>query len=66
MKLTEKQIHLLFKIGVLIKGIDGALETIAGIALLLILHNGFIDAHHYLFNVGSFFGCERMDFACRA
>ena len=34
MKLTEKQIHLLFKIGVLIKGIDGALETIAGFALL--------------------------------
>jgi uncharacterized membrane protein len=34
MKLNEKQIHLLFKIGVLIKGIDGALETIAGIALV--------------------------------
>jgi len=34
MKLTEKQIHLLFKIGVLIKGIDGALEAMAGFALL--------------------------------
>lgn len=34
MKLTEKQIHLLFKIGVLLKGIDGALEAIAGFALL--------------------------------
>ena len=34
MKLTEKQIHLLFKMGVLIKGIDGALEAIAGFALL--------------------------------
>jgi uncharacterized membrane protein len=36
MKLTEKQIHLFFKIGVLIKGIDGTLEMIAGIALLFI------------------------------
>ena len=34
MKLNEKQIHLLFKIGVVIKGIDGALEAIAGFALL--------------------------------
>lgn len=33
MKLSQKQIHLLFKIGVLIKGIDGALETVAGVAL---------------------------------
>ena len=34
MKLTEKQIHLFFKIGVWSKGIDGALEAIAGFALL--------------------------------
>ena len=34
MKLTEKQIHLFFKIGVWSKGIDGALEMIAGFALL--------------------------------
>lgn len=34
MKLKEEQIHLLFKIGVVIKGIDGALEAMAGFALL--------------------------------
>jgi len=34
MKLTEKQIHLLFKIGVWSKAVDGALEMIGGIALL--------------------------------
>jgi uncharacterized membrane protein len=34
MKLTEKQIHLFFRIGVWSKGIDGALEVIAGFALL--------------------------------
>jgi uncharacterized membrane protein len=33
MKLKEEQIHLLFKIGVVIKGIDGALEAVAGFAL---------------------------------
>ncbi|HZI32646.1 MAG TPA: DUF2127 domain-containing protein [Candidatus Binatia bacterium] len=33
MKLNETQLHLLFKIGVVIKGIDGALEAIAGVAL---------------------------------
>lgn len=33
MKLKEAQLHLLFKIGVAIKGIDGALELAAGIAL---------------------------------
>lgn len=33
MKLKAEQIHFLFKIGVVIKGIDGALEAIAGIAL---------------------------------
>jgi len=33
MKLTEKQIHLFFKIGVWSKGIDGALEAIVGFAL---------------------------------
>jgi uncharacterized membrane protein len=33
-KLKPGQIHLLFKIGVVIKGIDGALEAIAGVALL--------------------------------
>lgn len=34
LKLKPEQIHLLFKIGVAIKGIDGVLETVAGIALL--------------------------------
>ena len=34
MKLKEEQIHLLFRIGVALKGIDGALEAIAGFALL--------------------------------
>lgn len=34
LKLKEKQIHLLFEIGVVIKGIDGALEVIGGVALL--------------------------------
>ena len=34
MKLTEKQIHLFFKIGVWSKVIDGTLEMIAGFALL--------------------------------
>ena len=34
MKMTQKQLHLLFKIGVWSKGIDGALEVIAGFALL--------------------------------
>jgi len=33
LKLKEEKIHLLFKIGVVIKGIDGALEVIAGFAL---------------------------------
>jgi uncharacterized membrane protein len=33
MKLKEEQIHFLFKIGVVIKGIDGALEAVAGSAL---------------------------------
>lgn len=34
LKLKEEQIHLLFKIGVMIKGIDGALQAVAGFALL--------------------------------
>jgi uncharacterized membrane protein len=34
LKLKEEQIHFLFKIGVVIKGIDGALEAMAGVALL--------------------------------
>jgi uncharacterized membrane protein len=34
MKLTHHQLHLLFKIGVWSKGIDGALEAIAGFTLL--------------------------------
>ena len=33
LKLKGEQIHLLFKIGVVIKGVDGALEAIAGFAL---------------------------------
>ena len=33
MKLKEEQIHFLFKIGVVIKGVDGALEAVAGVAL---------------------------------
>ena len=32
--MKEEQIHLLFKIGVVIKGIDGTLEAVAGFALL--------------------------------
>jgi uncharacterized membrane protein len=36
LKLKEEQIHFLFKIGVAIKGIDGALEAIAGFALFFI------------------------------
>jgi len=34
MNLTGKQIHLFFKIGVWSKGVDGALEMIAGVAIL--------------------------------
>jgi uncharacterized membrane protein len=34
LKLKEEQIHLLFKIGVALKGLDGALEAVAGFALL--------------------------------
>lgn len=34
MKLKEEQVHLFFRIGVVVKGIDGALEAAAGIALL--------------------------------
>lgn len=33
LKLKKEQLHLLFKIGVVIKGIDGFLELMAGIAL---------------------------------
>jgi uncharacterized membrane protein len=33
MKLKETHIHLLFKIGVVVKGIDGTLEVIGGFAL---------------------------------
>ncbi len=33
LRLTERQIHRLFKIGVLLKAIDGAIEAIAGTAL---------------------------------
>lgn len=32
LKLNEARLHLLFKVGVVIKGIDGALEILAGIA----------------------------------
>lgn len=35
MKLTEKQVHFLFKIGVWVKAVDGALEIIGGMALLI-------------------------------
>ncbi|HEX5399226.1 MAG TPA: DUF2127 domain-containing protein [Verrucomicrobiae bacterium] len=34
MKLKPEQIHVLFKIGVALKGVDGVLETVAGIGLL--------------------------------
>lgn len=34
LKLKEEQIHFLFKIGIAIKGLDGAVEAIAGFALL--------------------------------
>jgi uncharacterized membrane protein len=36
MKFKEEYFHLLFKIGVIIKGIDGALELIAGVALFFV------------------------------
>jgi len=36
MKLKEEQVHLFFKIGIAIKGVDGVLETIAGVALLFV------------------------------
>lgn len=36
MKLTQKQVHLLFKIGVVSKGIDGFLEVVAGMALFFV------------------------------
>jgi uncharacterized membrane protein len=34
LKLKERQIHFLFRIGVVIKGLDGALEAAGGFALL--------------------------------
>jgi uncharacterized membrane protein len=36
MKLSQKHVHLLFKIGVAFKGIDGLIETISGVALFFI------------------------------
>jgi uncharacterized membrane protein len=33
LNLSEQRIHLLFKIGVVLKGLDGAVEAIAGVAL---------------------------------
>lgn len=33
MKFRQEQLHLLFKIGVVLKGIDGMVEAIAGVAL---------------------------------
>ena len=34
MKLKEEQLHWLFKIGVVLKGLDGAVEALSGVALL--------------------------------
>jgi uncharacterized membrane protein len=53
MKLTEKQIHLFFKMGVLIKGIDGALEAIAGFALLFTSPESLRKAVDWLMRTGS-------------
>lgn len=36
MKLKEEYLHLLFKIGVVIKGVDGFVEMIAGVALFFV------------------------------
>jgi uncharacterized membrane protein len=36
MKLKPEQLHLLFKIGVVLKGIDGVLEAITGFALIFV------------------------------
>jgi uncharacterized membrane protein len=36
MKLNRKMIHLLFKIGVVFKGIDGAVEAVAGVVLFFV------------------------------
>jgi uncharacterized membrane protein len=36
MKLKREQLHLLFKIGVVLKGIDGLVEAVAGVALFFI------------------------------
>ncbi len=36
MKLKLKQIHLLFQIGVVLKGIDGVVEAVAGVALFFV------------------------------
>jgi|SRR5665213_2344404 len=48
MKLTDKQFHLLFKIGVWTKGIDGALEAIAGLALLFVSPGSLRNAVDWL------------------
>jgi uncharacterized membrane protein len=48
LKLKEAQIHLLFKIGVVIKGIDGLLEAIAGFALFLINTSSLRDLVDWL------------------
>ncbi len=34
MKFKEEQLHLLFKIGVVLKGLDGTVEALSGLALL--------------------------------
>ncbi len=39
MKLKRQQIHFLFKVGLAVKGIDGFLEVVCGIALLFAGHS---------------------------
>lgn len=39
MKLKEKQVHFLFRIGISVKGIDGFLEFVCGLALLIAGHS---------------------------
>lgn len=48
MKLTQKQVHLLFKIGVVSKGIDGFLEVVAGIALFFVTTGSLRDLVDWL------------------
>ena len=47
-KFTQPQLHLLFKIGVALKGLDGALEAIAGVALFFTSRSSLITLVDWL------------------